>query len=84
MRGSIQALRKESFREHPATHHPVYKGVMRHVADMFDEIRASVTHYGISNCIRAALLQPLSSPALKQARPGHLLTTTHHKSGPVT
>lgn len=59
-------MAQESFREHPATHHPVYIGVMRHVGEMFDEIRASVTTYGISNCLRAALLQPLSSPALKQ------------------
>ena len=76
----MQGLRRESFREHPATDHPVYKGVMRHVGEMFDEIRASVSHYGISNCIRAALLQPLSSPVLKQVRSFH----SSHMSRPTT
>jgi hypothetical protein len=66
--GCMQGPRQESVREHPATHHPVYIGVMRHVGEMFDEIRTSVTHYGISNCLRAALLQPLHSPSLKQVR----------------
>jgi hypothetical protein len=62
-------VRRESVKEHPGASHPVYLGVMQHVAEMFDEIKEGVTDYGISNCIRAALLQPISSLALKQVRP---------------
>eukprot|EP00892_Ulva_mutabilis_P012033 jgi/Ulvmu1/9201/UM005_0301.1 len=52
--------------ESAAEQHPVFRGVMAHVEAMFGEIRAAVIAYGLANCVRAALLQPISSLSTKQ------------------
>lgn len=54
--------------ESAAAAHPVYMGVMAHVEAMFGEIKQAVIAYGLTNCMRATLLQPISSLSLKQVR----------------
>lgn len=62
--------------ESAAARHPVYLGVMAHVEAMFSEIKAGVIAYGLANCVRATLLQPISSLSLKQVRPGSAWAAT--------
>jgi hypothetical protein len=44
----------------------VYKDVLRHAETMFDTIREALLAYGVSNCVRASLLQPMTSISMKQ------------------
>ena len=44
----------------------VYGAVLRHVEEMFDAIRLRLLEYGVTNYVRAKLLQPVTSLAMKQ------------------
>lgn len=57
---------ESAFLESAAARHPVFLGVMAHVEAMFGQIRDGVIAYGLSNCVRATLLQPISSLSTKQ------------------
>jgi hypothetical protein len=45
----------------------VYKDALTHAERMFDAVREASLSYGISNYVRAALLQPMTSVSMRQA-----------------